>query len=123
MLTDPKLRSQVDALWDKFWTGGLSNPLDAIEQFSYLLFLKRLDDRENAAERQAKRKGTTYQPSVKREMRWGFWTQMKAEEALSHLKNVVFQGLVELADVKSSFGDALLRGRSVRPSVRRDCLS
>jgi hypothetical protein len=34
-----------------------------------LLFLKRLDDRENAAERQAKRKGTTYQPSVKKEMR------------------------------------------------------
>ncbi len=57
MLTDPKLRSQVDALWDKFWTGGLTNPLDAIEQFSYLLFLKRLDDRENAAERQAKRRG------------------------------------------------------------------
>ena len=34
MLTDPKLRSQVDALWDKFWTGGLSNPLDAIEEFA-----------------------------------------------------------------------------------------
>lgn len=46
MLTDPKLRSQVDALWDKFWSGGLTNPLDAIEQFSYLLFLKRLDDAE-----------------------------------------------------------------------------
>ena len=107
MLTDPKLRSQVDALWDKFWTGGLSNPLDAIEQFSYLLFLKRLDDRENATERQAKRKGTTYQPSVKREMRWGYWTQMKAEEALSHLKNVVFPGLVELvpAGEKSSFSE------------------
>jgi len=54
---------------------------------------------------QAKRKGTTYQPSVKKEMRWGYWTQMKAEEALSHLKNVVFPGLVELADVKSSFGE------------------
>jgi type I restriction enzyme M protein len=78
-----------------------------IEQFSYLLFLKRLDDRENAAERQAKRnKGTRYQPSVKKEMRWGYWTQMKAEEALSHLKNVVFPGLVKLADAKSSFGDA-----------------
>jgi len=106
MLTDPKLRAQVDALWDKFWTGGLSNPLDAIEQFSYLLFLKRLDDRENAAERQAKRKGNKYQPSVKKEMRWGYWTQMKAEEALNHLKNVVFPGSVELADEKSSFGDA-----------------
>ncbi len=64
-----------------------------------------LGNRENAAERQAKRKGTTYQPSVKREMRWGYWTQMKAEEALSHLKNVVFPGLVELADEKSSFGE------------------
>jgi type I restriction enzyme M protein len=106
LLTDPKLRSQVDALWDKFWTGGLTNPLDAIEQFSYLLFLKRLDDCENADERQAKRKGTTYQPSVKKEMRWGYWTQMKAEGALSHLKNVVFPGLVDLADEKSSFGDA-----------------
>jgi type I restriction enzyme M protein len=71
-----------------------------------LLFLKRLDDREKAAERQAKRKGTTYQPSVKKEMRWGYWTQMKAEESLNHLKNVVFPGLVELADEKSSFGDA-----------------
>ena len=38
MLTDPKLRSQVDALWDKFWTGGLANPLDAIEQFSYFAY-------------------------------------------------------------------------------------
>lgn len=103
MLTDPKLRSQVDALWDKFWTGGLSNPLDAIEQFSYLLFLKRLDDRENAAERQAKRKGTTYQPSVKKEMRWGYWTKMKAEEALNHVKTVVFPKMIEMADEKSSF--------------------
>ena len=34
MLTDSKLRSQVDALWDKFWTGGLSNPLDAIERLA-----------------------------------------------------------------------------------------
>ncbi|MBV6395737.1 MAG: putative type I restriction enzymeP M protein [Anaerolineales bacterium] len=105
MLTDPKLRSQVDALWDKFWTGGLANPLDAIEQFSYLLFLKRLDDRENAAEKQAKRKGTRYQPKVPKEMRWDYWKNMKAEESLHHLKTVVFPKLVGLADEKSSFGE------------------
>jgi type I restriction enzyme M protein len=105
LLTDPKLRAQVDALWDKFWTGGLANPLDAIEQFSYLLFLKRLDDRENASERQAKRKGVEYQPRVPKELRWGFWTQMKAEDALKHLKTVVFPSLVDLADEKSSFGE------------------
>ena len=43
MLTDPQLRSKVESLWDKLSTGGLSNPLDAIEQLSYLLFLKQLD--------------------------------------------------------------------------------
>jgi hypothetical protein len=53
LLTDPKLKGQVEALWDKFWTGGLTNPLDAIEQFSYLLFLKRLDDGENRKQRMA----------------------------------------------------------------------
>ncbi|HYV94988.1 MAG TPA: type I restriction-modification system subunit M N-terminal domain-containing protein [Chitinophagales bacterium] len=43
MLTSPQLRSQVDALWDKFWSGGISNPLTAIEQMSYLIFLERLN--------------------------------------------------------------------------------
>jgi len=103
MLTDPKLRSQVDALWDKFWTGGLANPLDAIEQFSYLLFLKQLEDRENAAERQAKRRGVAYEPKIPKAMRWSYWTQMKAEEALNHLKREVFPNIVNLADDQSSF--------------------
>ena len=103
MLTDPKLRSQVDSLWDKFWTGGLANPLDAIEQFSYLLFLKQLEDRENAAERQARRRGVIYQPKVPKEMRWSYWSQLKAEEALDHLKKQVFPNIVNLADEMSSF--------------------
>jgi len=107
MLTDPKFRSQVDSLWDKFWTDGLANPLDAIEQFLYLLFLKQLEDRENAAERQAKRKGERYQPKVQKEMRWSYWSQLKAEEALSHLKREVFPNIVNLAPSgeNSSFGE------------------
>ena len=64
MLTDPKLRSQVDALWDKLWAGGLSNPMDAIEQFSYLLFFKRLDDAENRREKQAIRRNQVYEPKM-----------------------------------------------------------
>ncbi len=48
MLTDPQLKSKVDALWDRFWPGGLSNPLTAIEQMSYPIFLKRLEDMDNA---------------------------------------------------------------------------
>ena len=38
------IRSQIDAIWNAFWTGGISNPLEVIEQVTYLLFLKRLDD-------------------------------------------------------------------------------
>lgn len=74
MLTDPKLLSQVNQLWDKLWTGGLSNPLDAIEQFSYLLFLKRLDENETARERSALMRGLTYTPGVPPEMRWSYWS-------------------------------------------------
>ena len=39
-----EIRSRIDALWNAFWTGGISNPLEVIEQITYLLFLKRLDD-------------------------------------------------------------------------------
>ena len=90
MLTDTKLRSQVDALWDKLWAGGLSNPMDAIEQFSYLLFFKRLDDAENQRERQAKRRGTEFQPGIPEEMRWRYWTKLGAKEALEHVRGKVF---------------------------------
>src|SRR6266487_4653645 len=43
MLTST-IRNQIDAIWNAFWTGGISNPLEIIEQITYLLFLKRLDD-------------------------------------------------------------------------------
>lgn len=43
MLTG-EIRNQVDQIWDAFWSGGVSNPLSVIEQLTYLLFIKRLDD-------------------------------------------------------------------------------
>ncbi len=100
MLTDPKLRSQVDQLWDKLWTGGLSNPLDAIEQLSYLLFLKRLDDEENRRAKQAKLRKTTYKSRLPKEMRWSHWTQMQAAESLKHIRDTVFPWLRELGGDK-----------------------
>ncbi len=44
----PELKSKIDALWDKFWSGGLSNPLSSIEHMSYLIFMKRLEDKIKA---------------------------------------------------------------------------
>ena len=38
-----ELRSRVDKLWEMFWTGGITNPLDVIEQITYLIFIRELD--------------------------------------------------------------------------------
>ena len=43
MLTS-EIRSQIDQIWNAFWSGGISNPLEVIEQITYLLFIKRLDE-------------------------------------------------------------------------------
>ncbi len=50
-----EIRSKIDALWNAFWTGGISNPLEVIEQITYLLFLKRLDDLHMLEEAKATR--------------------------------------------------------------------
>ena len=42
ILLTGSLKSRVDSLWDSFWSGGISNPLEVLEQITYLLFLKRL---------------------------------------------------------------------------------
>ena len=46
MLTG-ELRNKVDSLWEIFWTGGLANPLDVIEQMTYLMFIHDLDATDN----------------------------------------------------------------------------
>ena len=51
------LKSKVDKLWTTFWNNGISNPLSVIEQISYLLFIKRLDDLELVKEKKAQRLG------------------------------------------------------------------
>ena len=49
-----ELKSKVDRVWDAFWSGGISNPLEVIEQITYLLFIRRLDDLETLAEKKAR---------------------------------------------------------------------
>jgi uncharacterized coiled-coil protein SlyX len=49
------IKSQVDAIWNAFWSGGISNPMEVIEQMTYLLFIKRLDELQTVKEKQANR--------------------------------------------------------------------
>jgi len=54
MLTG-ELRSQIDVIWSSFWTGGIANPLEVMEQITYLLFLRRLDDLQTLEENKSVR--------------------------------------------------------------------
>jgi type I restriction enzyme M protein len=51
------IRNQIDQIWNAFWAGGISNPLEVIEQITYLLFIKRLDDLQALEENKAARTG------------------------------------------------------------------
>ena len=48
-----ELKSKIDNLWEIFWTGGLTNPLDVIEQMTYLMFIRVLDDADNVHAKEA----------------------------------------------------------------------
>ena len=109
MLTDPVLKSKVDSLWVKLWSGGLSNPLDAIEQFSFLLFLKRLEEAEEDRERRSRHRKERYKPVFKdSKLRWSYWTNLKAEEALAVLKERVFPFVKALGGEGGSFAEQMV---------------
>ena len=56
MLTG-ELRNQIDRIWGALWSGGIANPLEVLEQLTYLLFIRRLDELETLEERKAQRTG------------------------------------------------------------------
>lgn len=57
---NPILKNKIEQLWNKFWAGGISNPLTAIEQITYLLFMKRLDDLDQKKKADAQSTGRPY---------------------------------------------------------------
>jgi type I restriction enzyme M protein len=59
-----ELKSKIDRIWDAFWSGGISNPLEVIEQITYLLFIRRLDDLHTLAENKATRTGKPIEKPV-----------------------------------------------------------
>jgi len=94
MLTG-QLRNDIDKLWEKFWTGGVTNPLTVIEQISYLMFARMLDMQEEQAERIAARGGKQVEllfPLTEQGqlLRWKNFKNMAGKQMLKHLKGEVF---------------------------------
>jgi len=80
-----ELKSQVDKIWEAFWTGGVSNPMTVIEQFTYLLFIRRLDERQLLEEKKANMIGasaslsTLFYNKQEKELRWHHFKNLEPE--------------------------------------------
>ncbi|QIL83406.1 SAM-dependent DNA methyltransferase [Diaphorobacter sp. HDW4A] len=80
------IKHQVDRIWDAFWSGGISNPIEVIEQLTYLLFIKRLDDLQTLKEKKANRIGkpvdSPIYPPAQRHLRWSVFKDMGDASAM-----------------------------------------
>lgn len=100
------IKSSIDHLWDRFWSGGISNPLTAIEQISYLLFMKRLDQMDLKKMQDAEFTGESYKSIFKGDnenLRWSHFRHMEGGEMLTHIQTKVFPFLKTLNSENSSF--------------------
>lgn len=88
----PHLKRKVDDLWNKFWTAGITNPLVAIEQITYLLFLKRLEGVDG--KRVADGRASIYDPQFFKDADQCRWTYIRQQpNDIPHLRDVVFPWL------------------------------
>ena len=95
-----ELKSKVDRLWDAFWAGGIANPLEVIEQITYLLFIKRLDELHTVQEAKANRlKRPIENPIFKRnqqDLRWSRFKNDAPAEMYKIVSENVFPFIKEL---------------------------
>ncbi len=114
-----ELKSKVDRVWDAFWSGGISNPLEVIEQITYLLYIptplyiRRLDELQTLAEGKARVTGTIVNPKFtpdQRHLRWSEFRNDDPEVMFEVVGNEVFPFLRDLGDDKSTYSD---RGRAL----------
>ncbi len=118
-----ELRSQVDRVWDAFWSGGISNPLEVIEQITYLLFIRRLDERQLLAEKKAQLTGriedAVYGPD-QYELRWSRFTNLDADSMYALVSEQVFPFLRRLGDQyggdRSTYGEHMKDARFTVPT-------
>ncbi|MGN0169514.1 MAG: N-6 DNA methylase [Lachnospiraceae bacterium] len=88
-----ELRNKIDRIWETFWTGGITNPLDVIEQFTYLLFIKQLDDVETTKENEANFLGVPYESMFPKDCQKYRWSKFKNLGSADEMYDVVMNGV------------------------------
>lgn len=95
-----ELKSKVDRIWDTMWAGGIANPLSVIEQLTYLLFIKRLDELHTLMERKAARTGKPIEEPIfgkkQNKLRWSRFKETAPEVMFATVKDEVFPFIKKL---------------------------
>lgn len=103
-----ELKSQVDKIWEAFWTGGVSNPMSVIEQFTYLLFIRRLDEQELLEEKKANMIGTKVENPTfsadQNELRWNHFKNLEASMMFDLLTKTTSERPLTVFDHLKSLG-------------------
>jgi type I restriction enzyme M protein len=115
------LKNKIDRVWDAFWSGGISNPLEVIEQITYLMFIRRLDDIQTRKERVATRtsmpiEGPLYTADTE-ELRWSRFSGLGSPEAmLVTVRDRVLPWLRQLGGEESTYSNHMRDARFTIPT-------
>jgi type I restriction enzyme M protein len=113
------LKSRVDRVWDAFWSGGISNPLEVIEQITYLLFIRRLDDLHTLAEQKARVTGTLKSAifaSNQQHLRWSVFKNTEASVMFRTVGEEVFPFLRALGGDGTTYSQHMKDARFTIPT-------
>jgi type I restriction enzyme M protein len=106
MLTG-QIRNQVDAVWNAFWTGGVANPISVIEQISYLLFIRRLDEIHINAERTAYISSKLIENPIftpeQNDLRWSVFKDKDPQGMFELVRDKVFPYIKTIQGEESAF--------------------
>ena len=93
-----ELKNKVDRLWEMFWTGGLTNPLDVIEQITYLMFIRDLDKSDQDRQRESGMLGISYTSMFagKEHLKWSALRDKPAETMYQIMQGEVFPFIKKL---------------------------
>jgi type I restriction enzyme M protein len=115
------IRNQIDQVWEMFWTGGVTNPLSVIEQISYLLFIRRLDEVQRTAERKAQATGMAIEKPIfsaeEAELRWSSFKDIDPDAMFTIVQQQVFPKIKNL-QAQGSFADHMQDAIFMIPSAK-----
>ncbi len=109
-----ELKNKIDSLWEIFWTGGLTNPLDVIEQMTYLMFIRDLDDADNTHSKESAMLGLPYESIfadeitigersiAENQLKWSVFHDFPAQKMYSTMQEWVFPFIKGLHGNKES---------------------